>query len=118
MNDGKTPALDMADAMNRLSGDKELFFELVEMILDEVLSYAQQLATAVEERDSAKASYVSHTLKGAAGNVSAMGLVDLAKQAGALGKSGDFKGLAAIAEDLLAEHSRVKKELQRLKEQK
>jgi CheY-like chemotaxis protein/HPt (histidine-containing phosphotransfer) domain-containing protein len=75
------PALDVALALRRLAGDRELYLMLLKEF---VRSYPQEMAMlrqALQEQDTPTARRMAHTLKGVAGNISA---IELARHAAAL----------------------------------
>jgi HPt (histidine-containing phosphotransfer) domain-containing protein len=110
--------IDYTDAMRRLDDDRELFYELAEMVLQEVLQYSRTLSEACRAQDAAKVSYVAHTLKGAASNTSAMRLVAIASELSVAARTGDFAQVASLAALLLTERDDMAREIQRLKEMK
>ncbi|GAB4159942.1 MAG: hypothetical protein Kow00107_08270 [Planctomycetota bacterium] len=108
-------SFDFDDAMHRLAGERELFFELAEMVLSEVAQYSADLTAAAAACDAEKVSYVAHTLKGTAANVSAVVLVRYASELSAAGKSGDFRRVSEIADEMLRERDRLAVELEHLR---
>ncbi|HEX5670268.1 MAG TPA: response regulator, partial [Sulfuricurvum sp.] len=79
---------DEADALKRLGGKKELLFKIMESFLSESPRLMSALKTAIEEGNLANMQLHSHSIKGAAGNVSAQQLQILAKTLEEAAKNG------------------------------
>ncbi len=56
--------LELADAVNRFNGDRNLFAKLAARFLQTETSSVDKLATAIQERDFDQARRVAHSLKG------------------------------------------------------
>jgi len=76
--EASTPGLfDPQVALARTGGDRELMFEILQILLDHELSWLTDLQTALQSRDLITAHRLAHTLKNSAENIGA----ELAKQA-------------------------------------
>ena len=63
--------LDEKDFMERVQGDKELFFELLDIFISDFHLKRQSLGEAIVNKDHVTVEHVSHFLKGSCGNISA-----------------------------------------------
>jgi signal transduction histidine kinase/CheY-like chemotaxis protein/HPt (histidine-containing phosphotransfer) domain-containing protein len=72
---GKPPSeiliFDKPDLLERLGGREEMMGRFIEMFTRNVTGYMEALATAAEQTDLEQIRIQSHTIKGAAGNISA-----------------------------------------------
>ena len=59
------------ELLDRLGGHEDLLDTLMEMFIDNVTVYMESLVTAIESRDGEQVRILAHTIKGAAGNISA-----------------------------------------------
>jgi len=89
--------IDLESALRRFEGDKDFFREM----LQEFLSYApkqlEKLAEAIKMGDAKVVETEAHSLKGAAGNLGAKPIADLALRLEFLGRKGDL----AVAEEIV-----------------
>jgi len=63
--------LDVADALERVQDDKELFLELLDIFQEDYVAKRRQLDEFVTANDLEQTSNTAHSIKGAAGNISA-----------------------------------------------
>ncbi len=99
---------DEAELMDRLGGDREILREVVAIFCHSAPDLVSEIRTSIEGRDLTRLRATAHTLKGAAGNLSAKRLAALALELEDAGQSSDvaraahyFPRLAAEAEELL-----------------
>lgn len=99
---------DEAELMDRLGGDREILREVVAIFCHSTPDLVSEIRTSIEGRDLTRLRASAHTLKGAAGNLSAKRLAALALELEDAGQSSDvaraahyFPRLAAEAEELL-----------------
>ena len=64
-------AIDEADFMERVQGDKELFFELLDIFVNDFHPKRQEMQEAIAAGDYTAVEHVAHFLKGSCGNISA-----------------------------------------------
>ncbi|MBN1870198.1 MAG: Hpt domain-containing protein [Candidatus Omnitrophica bacterium] len=64
-------ALDFEEFMNRVQDDKELFFELLDIFVQDYHTKRKELHEAVEQKNTEMVKQVAHFLKGSCGNISA-----------------------------------------------
>jgi HPt (histidine-containing phosphotransfer) domain-containing protein len=74
--------------MARVGGDPELFAEVIQLFLADCPVRVAAINAAVEARDAEGIRVAAHALKGAAGNLSATGLVAAARTLERLGAEG------------------------------
>lgn len=72
------PVIDVSSALERVDGDREALSELVAMFLEDAREQIARLKAALESGDAEGVGKASHSLKGAASNVSAVRLTELA----------------------------------------
>ncbi|WP_376957231.1 response regulator [Azospirillum sp. A26] len=65
------PGIDLADALNRLGGDTDLFRRFIGQFADGYGTVAERIAAAVDGNDLATAKSIAHELKSVAGNLGA-----------------------------------------------
>lgn len=85
--------LDEEDFMERVQGDKELFFELLDIFVSDFSSKRQSLEEAIAKNDKATIEHVAHFLKGSCGNISARPLGAIFSELEKKGKDDDLEGL-------------------------
>jgi len=93
-------ALDFEEFMNRVQDDKELFFELLDIFIQDFNIKRQELKEAVEKSDSRTIEHVAHFLKGSCGNISAKSLRTIFIEIEEKGTRGILEGLEQNLEDI------------------
>jgi HPt (histidine-containing phosphotransfer) domain-containing protein len=96
---GDAPDIDLAEALDRLDGDRDAMIEIALMFIDDGPARIAEIAAAVAQRDAGAVSSACHNLAGTAANLSAHGLRDLAGKVSAHAAG----GLWARADDALAQ---------------
>jgi len=86
-------ALDVDDFMERVQGDQELFFELLDIFIKDYYLKRQSLQEAIANKDHVTVEHVSHFLKGSCSNISAGTLKTIFDELEKKGKSNDLQGL-------------------------
>ena len=77
------------DALDRqTAGDRALRFDVVRMFLEDCPTYVGALRAAVRQRDAERLRTVAHKLKGAAGFLAALVVVETAADLEILGREG------------------------------
>jgi two-component system sensor histidine kinase/response regulator len=103
----KEVPLDIKAALLRFDNDKEFFKEMLQEFLDYVPKLLQTIEEAVKRRDAKLVEREAHSLKGAAGNLNAKQIVELALKLELLGRTGDLTGAEEMIENLRAEYKRL-----------
>jgi len=97
-------ALDASDFMERVQGDKELFFELLDIFKKDFPGKRQALQEAIANKDNLSIEHVSHFLKGSCGNISAVPLRVIFAELEKKGKENDLQGLEEYLEKIDREY--------------
>jgi len=92
--------IDMEEALKRMEGDHDLFYELLDVFMDHVPVLLDDLRSAVTAANAEKLHIAAHSLKGAASNVGAEPVRSAAQQLEVMGQNGDFKEVEAAFDDL------------------
>ena len=79
---------DRVSLMARVGGDQQLFVEVIQLFLADCPVRVAAIGAAVDARDAEGIRVAAHALKGAAGNLSAAGLVAAARTLERLGTEG------------------------------
>ncbi|MBI2481823.1 MAG: response regulator [Planctomycetia bacterium] len=95
-------ALNFDDAMQRLHGDRELFYEFVEVFDEDVPRLIQGLREAIAASDAMKLSRGAHSLRGLAVNLGAGAVQRLAAQLESQSETANLSAAAHTLERLLA----------------
>jgi CheY-like chemotaxis protein/HPt (histidine-containing phosphotransfer) domain-containing protein len=93
------PDIDLAEALERLDGDRDAMIEIALMFVSDCPARVAEIAAAVALRDANAVSSACHNLSGTAANVSAHGLYQLAGKVSAHAAA----GLWGHADDTLAQ---------------
>jgi len=99
----KAPPLDMETALLRLDNDKEFFNEMIQEFLNYIPKQLQTLEEATRKSDAKVVEQTAHSLKGAAGNLSAKRIADLALKLELLGRTGDLTDAQELIDNLRVE---------------
>lgn len=107
---GAAPAhlLDSADGIARVMGDQALYLRMLRRFRDDYQDGAARIRAAVDSGDTRLAHRIAHTLKGAAGMISApalyrlAGTLELELRGGAARQSASLDALGAALGALLA----------------
>jgi PAS domain S-box-containing protein len=78
-------SIDLAEALARLDGDKNLLTELVQIFLGECPGLMARIRTAITEQDPPRLKSAAHALKGSVANFGAHGAVNAAARLETLG---------------------------------
>jgi HPt (histidine-containing phosphotransfer) domain-containing protein len=110
MTQSKTPIppIDLHEALERAMGEKEFLEMLIAEFTDGLESELEHLRAAIKQEDLATLAKHSHTLKGAAGNLSAKALATAIKRLEEAGRGGDFRKSVQLVEDVASEAVRLR----------
>jgi two-component system, sensor histidine kinase and response regulator len=106
------PALDVANALERVEGDRELLEELLQLFADECQSSLEQMRTVWNARDNTTLVRLAHTMKGSAANVGANGISEAARELEMQVRSGNLEPAFKQIANLEREVARLKPELE------
>jgi CheY-like chemotaxis protein len=99
--------IDLASALRRFEGDKEFFKEILQEFLSYVPKQLDKLAEAIKTGEAKVVETEAHSLKGAAGNLGAQPIADLALRLESLGRTKDLAEAKKIIGNLKAELKRL-----------
>lgn len=105
------PALDVANALERVEGDRELLEELLHLFADECQSSLEQMRSVWNARDINTLIRLAHTMKGSAANVGANGISEAARELEMQVRSGNVEPAFQQIANLEREVARLKPEL-------
>ncbi len=100
-------------ALDRFGGDKKFFKEMLQEFLEYAPKQLEKLAQAIERGDAKVVEREAHSIKGAAGNLGAKVLADLALQLEILGRTGNLTGAKEIIRKVRTEFDQLEKYISR-----
>ena len=104
-------ALDLAEALDRLDGDHELFLNLASMFVQRVPQTLSSIQTALAMRDLPLLAKEAHKLKGSALEFCAHPTVAAAAQLETSARAAALQDMATLGERVLTETQRLTTEL-------
>ena len=99
--------IDWNELRERLCGDEELVGTIVDLFVEECPGWLADVVNAVDAGDLDRIRASAHTLKGAAGNLSAHSLTAAASHLENLGRNGDLTACGTACAELSAECDRL-----------
>jgi CheY-like chemotaxis protein len=102
-NHTKDAPLDLQDALTRFNGDQKFLREMVEDFLRSAPKQLEKLKQGIRSRDNKKIETEAHSLKGAAGNLSAKRISNLALKLELSGRTGDLTDAEETLDNLITE---------------
>ncbi len=84
--------LDLNEFLERVQDDKELLLELIDIFSEDYAIKRKLLQEAVEQDNFEEIKSISHSLKGASGNISAITLRKIFLDFEEMGKASDLSG--------------------------
>jgi two-component system, sensor histidine kinase and response regulator len=109
--------VDVAAALERLGGDRELFDELVGVFRAECPGVAREMRRAIDDRDSKTLERSAHTLRGSSSNLGAIAVSEAARELEVLARSEKLEGAEERFKSLQNEIERLFSELESLRAQ-
>jgi len=94
------PAFREDELMERCLGDVGIARMIIAAFLDDIPGQLAALKSSLAAGEPSKAELYAHKIKGAAGNVSAVSLADVAGRIEAAGRGGDLAGMSALIDEL------------------
>ena len=91
---------DAADLVERLGGNEEMVGQFVAMFSGVASGYLKSLRAAVQEGDLEQTRVLAHTIKGAAANISAWRMGEIAGALETLSRAGEREGAADLLDGL------------------
>ena len=93
---------------DRLSDDREVAYELIEIFLTDIPQQMEELKRKLETRDAAAAGLIAHGIKGAAISIGGEALSAVAFELERAGKAGDVASMVARLPELIRQFERLK----------
>jgi len=91
-------AIDVVEFLERVQDDKELLLELLDIFIEDFQEKRKLLGEAIGQQDFESIRSISHSVKGASGNISAKPIRALFIKVEEMGKNNDLTG----ADELLS----------------
>ncbi len=111
--------LDIKEFLERIQNDKSLFWELLDIFVEDFQQKKGQLREALQKNDATQVRKLAHALKGSSANISAHQLAVVLLELEKKGKNNDLSGVDVLLTDmenkfeaLLVRISRLREELQ------
>ena len=114
MEDVMATAIDREEILGRLSGDRELIAEVVDLFVADRATLLGDLRRAVSDNDAKAAREAAHRLKGVLATLAARGAVSTAVKLEELARKGDLHAAPATLDTLEREVDVVQDELAKL----
>ncbi|MDQ6992245.1 MAG: ATP-binding protein [Mariprofundus sp.] len=67
----RLPGLNILEGIHRLGGDRDLYYQILQMFLEDERSAALEIAQAIGQNNLKKAQDIAHKLRGSSGNIGA-----------------------------------------------
>jgi two-component system sensor histidine kinase/response regulator len=104
-------SFDKSLLLERLEGDEKIYEEIIRLFLEDVPGQIRSLQEAVSGGDGAMAERQAHTLKGASGNVGALGLQKVAQETEMACRAGNMEKAIEKLGMIKTEFEELKKSL-------
>ncbi len=104
---------DKSNLLERLMDDEELVDLVISNFLKDIPLQIQALKDCLEKDDAVGAERQSHTIKGAAANISAQALCDVANEMEVSGRNGDLSAMRERIAELERQFERLKEQLKK-----
>ena len=102
---------DKAGLFERVSGDESVIGEILDVFLDDAPSNIKALKEALDVGDAACVRLKAHVIKGAAGNVGAMALMETASRIELAGEEGDLRRATLLVPQVYARFEELRRVL-------
>jgi len=109
-----SPPIDIREALDRAMGEKEFLETLLEEFTEGLSEQIGQMRRAISKQDRTTLTKQSHTLKGAAGNLSAKTMAAVVLRLEKAGQGGDFQTSAKLVDEMEKEAARLQQYLEQV----
>jgi HPt (histidine-containing phosphotransfer) domain-containing protein len=92
--------------LQRLGGDHEIYHEIIDLFLEDVIKQVRALEDAIHRGDAPGVQRQAHTLNGASANVGAAGLAEIAFQLERAGERHDLSRAGEMLDCIKTEFNR------------
>jgi PAS domain S-box-containing protein len=106
---------DANSLMEKISGDKEFFEELVNLFIEDTPKQLESIRNAYESKDMVNILHIAHTIKGSSGNFGASRLQNAALLLEQTAKTGDFSKITTLIGAVEMEFKILEKEINKIK---
>ncbi len=113
--DENLPVFDRVACLNRVMDDETIMKKILAVFISTTAGNIEELSEAIENCDVAQATLLSHTLKGASANVSALVLHDIAMKMEKAGREENMAVLNKLLPSLIREFANFKKIANKMK---
>jgi two-component system, sensor histidine kinase and response regulator len=100
LEESAIPIFARDELLERLGGREDMIARFIGMFVRNVTEYMESLLTAIEQNEGEQMRILAHTIKGAAGNMSAKRIRETAASMEARAREGDLGGAAALFQQL------------------
>ena len=112
------PVLDLADALERVEGDRAFFLELIDIMLSQFEAGSADLKSSIDKADATGLRSAAHTLKGALANLGAKRSAAVALELEKAGAAGNLSGTAEMSKRLQDEFELLRIEFEKFRSAK
>ena len=106
---------DVDSLMERISGDREFFEELVKLFIEDTPKHFESIKNAYKGKDVEKIQQIAHTIKGSAGNFGASSLQKVALSLEQTAQAGNLSRIGHLIDAVEMEFEILKKEIRKIK---
>jgi CheY-like chemotaxis protein/HPt (histidine-containing phosphotransfer) domain-containing protein len=107
----KSVIFDANSLMDRISGDREFFEELVNLFIEDTPRHFESMKNACKEKDAEEIRNIAHTVTGSAGNFGAYSLQKSALSLEQTARTGDFSEIGCLIDAVETEFEILKNEI-------
>ncbi len=109
--------LDRKDLFERLAGEREIILDVVDAFLIHMPAKIEALQQAVIRSDALQIEECGHAVKGAARNVSAIALQEVARQIELAASENSLTKTNGLMNELVSQFTKLQAELEKLAEE-
>lgn len=106
---------DVNSLMERISGDKELFEELVNLFIEDTPKHLASIKKAYDNKNVDEIQHIAHSIKGSSGNFGASSMQKVALSLEQTAKTGNFSKMGHLIDALEMEFEMLKKEIGKIR---
>ncbi len=106
---------DANSLMEKISGDKEFFEELVNLFIEDTPKQLESIKNAHEAKDIVNIQRIAHTVKGSSGNFGASRLQNAASLLEHAAKTGDFSKIKSLIGAVEVEFNILEREIDKIR---
>jgi len=92
-------------------GEPDVLAQVLSLFLEEAPRRIERIRVALQTRDASEMHRAAHSMKGSAGNIGAMDLLDICREVDDRARVGDLAGAGLMLDGLTREYERVEAEI-------